>query len=243
MRHLIFSDIHSNLEGLQAVLAAAADKDCGAATCLGDFVGYGANPDECVSKVRELPGLRAVLGNHDAAAIDPSQREFFNPVAKAAVVYSESKISPASREFLQGLPMSLDLSAEVSFVHSSPHDPEAWIYVLDPYEARAAFEAMTGSIAFIGHTHYPVIHCDDGRTIGFVPGEKIKLARDRKWLINVGSAGQPRDGDPRAAFVVFDDLAMEAEIFRVDYDVETAAAKIMDAGLPPMLADRLRRGY
>ena len=243
MRHLIFSDMHSNLEGLQAVLAAAADKDYEAVMCLGDFVGYGANPNECVQTVAALPNMNAVLGNHDAAVIEPSQREFFNPVAKAAVVYSEDNLTPESRSFLEELPMQRTFAEEILFVHSSPHEPHSWIYVLDPYEARSAFDSMSRPIAFIGHTHYPVIHCDDGRTIAFTPGQKMTLTRDRKWLVNVGSAGQPRDGDPRAAFVIFDDQSNEVEIHRVEYDIESAASKILDAGLPAMLADRLRRGY
>jgi len=240
---LIFSDIHSNLEGLLAVIDDAEGRGYDAAVCLGDFVGYGANPDECVRRVMTLPAVTSVLGNHDAAALDPRQREFFNPVARAAVVYSEQQIGQESRTFLECLPLTARPGNGFLAVHASPHQPEAWIYVLDPHEARIGFNAMADRLAFIGHTHYPVIHRDDGRMMAFPPGEKLRLDDGYRWLINVGSAGQPRDGDPRAAYVIYDADAAEVELFRVDYDIDTAAEKIMAAGLPVMLADRLRRGF
>lgn len=241
MRYLIFSDIHSNLEALQSVLDDASDKNVDSIICLGDFVGYGADPGECVRAVSHLENMSAVLGNHDAAVLDPSQREFFNPVAHAGIIYSELHTDAEGQEFLRRLPLTIDL--DFLCVHASPYRPEAWIYVLDPLEAADAFHAMRHTIAFIGHTHFPAIHTDDGLLSPFLPGDRVRLDTDKKMIINVGSVGQPRDGDPRACYVLFDTESQTAELFRVEYDVDQAAEKILKAGLPPMLADRLRRGY
>lgn len=243
MRHLIFSDIHSNLEALDAVIEDAANKDVGSTVCLGDFVGYGANPDECVQKVAEIANLKAVLGNHDAAVIDPAQREFFNPVAHAGIVFSESKIAEKSLSYLRSLPFMVNSDSDFVAVHASPFRPESWIYILEPLEAVDAFFVMTRPVAFIGHTHFPVVHTESGAISPFVPGERVKIEPEARKIINVGSVGQPRDGDPRAAYVIFDDETRTAEIHRVEYDVDKAGEKIIEAGLPPLLAHRIRRGY
>lgn len=243
MRYLIFSDIHSNLEALEAVLAHANDKKVDAVICLGDFVGYGADPDECVSRVVELSNVQAVLGNHDAAVLDPAQRDFFNPVAKAGIIYSELHTNKESLDYLRSLPMKIQSNNGFEAVHASPSYPESWTYVLEPMDATNAFHAMTHPVAFIGHTHFPAVHSDNGMVKPFIPGDRVRPEPDRKVLVNVGSVGQPRDGDSRAAYVVYDSDVGAIDIFRVEYDIATAAAKIIDAGLPPMLADRLRRGY
>ena len=128
-------------------------------------------------------------------------------------------------------------------MHASPYRPEAWVYVVEPLEAAEAFHAMTKSLAFIGHTHFPAVHTDDGLVRPFSPDDNLTLGVDHKTMINVGSVGQPRDGDPRAAYVVYDDDDKSVRLHRVDYDIDAAAAKILEAGLPPMLADRLRSGY
>jgi len=243
LKYQIISDLHSNLEALTAVLADAEGENIDEVICLGDFVGYGANPNECVEMFRELPRTRAVLGNHDAAVIDVSQRELFNPVARAGILYSESKLEEESVDYLQTLPMVLDSQSDFLAVHSSPYKPEAWVYVVEPLEAADAFHVMTHPLAFIGHTHFPVVHANNGSVLPFGPEDHVKVTRDKKIMINVGSVGQPRDGDPRSSYVVYDSDKGIARIHRVVYDVDQAAAKILDAGLPPMLADRLRRGY
>lgn len=243
MKYLIFSDIHSNLEALEAVLAAAGDKNVDRVVCLGDFVGYGADPNGCVSRVLELSNVQAVLGNHDAAVLDPAQRDFFNPVAKAGILYSELHTAKESLGYLRGLPMKIDSRNGFEAAHASPSYPEAWTYVLEPMEAADAFSAMVHPVAFIGHTHFPAVHSDNGMVKPFIPGDCIRPDPDGKVLVNVGSVGQPRDGDSRAAYVIYDSGANTIDIFRVEYDITTAASKIIEAGLPPMLADRLRRGY
>lgn len=243
MRHLIFSDIHSNLEALEAVIASSVGKAIDSTICLGDFVGYGANPNECVDMVRSHPNSTAVLGNHDAALLDPKERDFFNPVARAGIAHSEKEISAASRAYLEGLPLALEPGDTFMAVHASPYKPDAWVYVLDPIEAADAFHVLGHPVAFIGHTHFPAVHLDNGSVIPFLPGDRIQVDKDSKRLINVGSVGQPRDGDPRASYVIYDDETGVVEIFRVEYDIDKAADKIIKAGLPPMLADRLQRGY
>lgn len=243
MRILFYSDVHGNLEALLAVLADAEKRGFDTAICLGDTVGYGANPEECVRIVAGMSQGAAVLGNHDAAIIDPGERGYLNPAAQAGVRHSQAKLTSESVEYLKSLPLLIE--SENGFVgsHGSPNKPEEWIYVLDPMEARDAFRMMTHPVAFIGHTHYLAVHNGEGRMRSILPGEPITVRPREKCIINVGSVGQPRDGDPRAAYVVFDDAAKAAEAFRVQYDVDAAARKILEAGLPAMLADRIRHGY
>jgi diadenosine tetraphosphatase ApaH/serine/threonine PP2A family protein phosphatase len=240
---LIFSDIHGNLEALTSVLAEAKKQSYDSVVCLGDFVGYGANPDECVQTIVALPKTMCVLGNHDSAVIDSRQRELFNPVARAGVLYADAHLSAPSRKFLGRLPLVASSDHEFLAVHASPYKPEVWVYVVEPLEAADAFHVMTHPLAFIGHTHFPVVHTDTGSVAPFVPEVPVKVSAIKKIIVNVGSVGQPRDGDPRAAYVIYDSDAKTVHIYRVAYDVDRAAAKILDAGLPPLLAERLRRGF
>jgi len=243
LKYLIISDIHSNLEAFEAVLNDAASHRCDKVVCLGDFVGYGANPNECVHKFLELPDAVAVLGNHDAAVLNPAEREMFNPVAKAGVAYSEEQIDDESRKFLRSLPFTRNPGDGFMVAHASPSRPESWIYVIEPLEAADAFHAMEEPLGFIGHTHFPAVYTATGIVRPFAVGETVRLDAASQWLINVGSVGQPRDGDPRTAYVVYDASQGTVNIHRVEYDIDTTAAKIQNAGLPPMLGDRLRRGY
>jgi diadenosine tetraphosphatase ApaH/serine/threonine PP2A family protein phosphatase len=242
LRYLIISDIHGNLEALTAVLADSKPQSYDSIVCLGDFVGYGANPDECVKAMIALPNLTSVLGNHDAAVIDTRQRELFNPVARAGVLYADAHLSAASREFLGGLPL-VATNHDFLAVHASPYKPEVWVYVVEPLEAADAFHVMTHPLAFIGHTHFPIVHTHTGLMTPFLPEAPVSVGADHKVIINVGSVGQPRDGDPRAAYVIYDSDAQTVHIHRIAYDIDGAAAKILEAGLPPLLAERLRRGY
>jgi predicted phosphodiesterase len=240
---LIFSDVHSNLEALQAVLSDAKKRGVDAIICLGDIVGYGADPNACVETIASIPNSSACLGNHDAAVIDPNEREFLNPVAQAGVGYSADQLTSKNFAFLRSLPFIIENNSNFIASHSSPYKPENWTYILEPVEAMDAFHVMTHSVAFIGHTHFPVVHNSSGSVRPMLAGDRAKINPEHKYIINVGSVGQPRDADPRAAYLIFDDEKMVAEVFRVNYDIENATRKILDAGLPPMLADRIRRGY
>lgn len=245
MKLAIFSDVHGNLEALEAVLGHAAKQGVDAHLCLGDVVGYGANPDECVDRVRSLPGVSCLRGNHDAAVIDARERVFFHEVALAGIHYSANHLSPDNTDFLRALPYEYRGHAHVMGVHASPFRPEAWEYVLDRIGAERAFDAMKPArAAFIGHSHAPVVFIDDGSVQRFPAGGALALDLDaRRYVMNVGSVGQPRDGNPDASYVVFDDDANTVTHHRVRYDREKAAEKILHAGLPPVLAERLLIGY
>jgi diadenosine tetraphosphatase ApaH/serine/threonine PP2A family protein phosphatase len=243
LKILLYSDVHGNLEALWAVLEDAEKRGFDAAFCLGDTVGYGADPEECVKIVSGLSRGSTVLGNHDAAIVDPLERGYLNTAAQAGVRYSMANLTPESVEYLKSLPLRIESDHGFVASHGSPNKPEEWIYILDSMEVREAFQVMTRPLAFIGHTHYLAVHNGEGRMNAILPGKPIALRPGDKCIVNVGSVGQPRDADSRAAYVVFDDAAQVVEGFRVEYDVDAAARKIVEAGLPAILADRIRHGY
>jgi diadenosine tetraphosphatase ApaH/serine/threonine PP2A family protein phosphatase len=245
VRYAVFSDVHGNLESLEAVLAHAASQGVGFHLCLGDVIGYGANPNECIERVRALPAVVCLKGNHDAAAVDTRERAYFHEVALEGIQFSARRLTPENTEYLRALPYVYTDQARIMAVHASPYRPEEWEYVLDQVGAERAFEAMTPHrVAFIGHSHSPVVFVDDGSAQRF-PGDgplMLDLAAQR-YIVNVGSVGQPRDGNPDASYVVYDDQTGAARLFRVRYDREKAAEKILKAGLPPVLAERLLVGF
>ena len=245
MKFAIFSDVHGNLEALEAVLAHAARQGVGFHLCLGDVIGYGANPNECVDRVRSLGPAACLRGNHDAAAIDARERVFFHEVALAGIHFSALHLTPDNADYLRGLPYVYRGHARMMGVHASPFRPEAWEYVLDHAGAERAFEAMEPArVAFIGHSHAPVVFTDDGNAQRYPAEGTLALQLDRhRYVMNVGSVGQPRDGNPDASYVVYDDEGDIVRHHRVRYDREKAAEKILRAGLPPVLAERLLIGY
>jgi diadenosine tetraphosphatase ApaH/serine/threonine PP2A family protein phosphatase len=233
MRIAIVSDIHSNLEALTRALSTIDELGIRDIVCLGDVVGYGANPRECLELVRAR--CRVVIkGNHDAAAADGSGMENFSSMARAAAEWTQGQLHESERWYLQNLPLTW-VQDNLFFVHASPYVPSAWIYVVSPFEAKLAFQHLRQDICFLGHSHQPFV-------IGERGGEG-QVQRGERFLINVGSVGQPRDGNPQLSFGVFDTEAWEYRNFRRTYDVEVAAAKILDAGLPRRLADRLFVGW
>ncbi len=230
----IISDIHGNLEALKRAIEITEDLRCDQIVCLGDIVGYGPNPDECVSMIRSASD-HVVMGNHDHAVFDVEATEKFNDIARMAVSWTRERLQPNNMEYLAGLPLALTMD-DVLFVHSTPAEPESWHYVFDEEDAAEGFGRMDSSVCFIGHTHIPVHFSTSHEQAGPV------LARDHKHIINVGSVGQPRDGDPRLSFGVFDSEAWTYRSVRAEYDVQTTAEKIRQAGLPLFLAERLLRG-
>ncbi len=245
MKYVIFSDIHGNLEALEAVLDHCAGCDAGFYVCLGDVVGYGANPNECIERVRAIGNSECLRGNHDAAVVDPDERSFFHEVALEGIAFTLGRLRDENKEFLAGLPYVYVDHPRFMAVHASPWRPHAWEYVLDQIGAERAFNAMgSHRIAFIGHSHAPVVFSDDGEAERFLPGEPLMLDTERlRYIINVGSVGQPRDGNPDASYAVYDDESESVHLFRVQYDREKAAEKILKAGHPPVLAERLLVGY
>jgi diadenosine tetraphosphatase ApaH/serine/threonine PP2A family protein phosphatase len=232
MKYAIISDIHSNLEALTKALSIIDEKNVDEIICLGDIVGYGANPNQCVDLVRSRCAA-VVLGNHDAAALDVAQAHDFNAIARRAVIWTSQELTDGNKQFLDSLPMSV-IKGDVQFVHSSPHFPEAWDYIIDTDDAYTAIRHMTGKLCFIGHTHVPGIFSANGRAKHITP--------DEQFIVNVGSVGQPRDGNPMLAFGIFDDVKWEFELIRSEYDIQTAAEKIYAAKLPEELGNRLMYG-
>jgi len=236
----ILSDIHGNLEALDTVLEDLGRRRPEAIFCLGDFVGYGASPNECIVKVRPLID-GAVMGNHDDAAIGRTALEGFNHEAARAARWTAEALTREHHDYLGSLPMDARWHG-AHLVHATPSEPEAWHYVLSPAEADYEMQHFEGAVCFIGHSHYPGTFVAHGSRSLYTRQLKLQLEPGRRYIVNVGSVGQPRDGDPRAAYLLWDSESGDLEHVRLEYDVEKAAARIRDAGLPPFLAERLRWG-
>ncbi len=232
MRIAIISDIHSNLEGLEKSLGLIQKQNIDEIICLGDIIGYGANPNECIDLVRKTTN-HVLLGNHDEAAIDLSRTEFFNPFARIAAEWTNSELTDMNIDYIHSLPHTLERNGLI-FVHSSPYEPEEWHYILSPVDAQFNFSYFSAPICFVGHSHVPGIFCDDIWTQEVTPG--------KKFIVNVGSIGQPRDNDWRLSFGIFDTEQFSYENIRSEYDVHSAAEKIRKNGLPKALADRILVG-
>ncbi len=241
MRYGIFSDIHSNLEALQAVIKAYQKEKIDKYFCLGDVVGYGANPNECVEIIRNFSSV-TVAGNHDWGAVDLFSRESFNQEAKEAILWTSLQLSVDSRNFLRNLNLVSQQDGLV-LVHGSLNEPENFNYLLNVDLCQATFELLRSRVCFVGHTHIPVIFVrDEEGNIHFEDVQKITITPVNKYVINVGSVGQPRDSIPEAVYCIWDTEKCEVEIKRIAYDVFLARQKIIDKGLPEFLGNRLLIG-
>lgn len=243
MRYALFSDIHGNLEALKAVLNDIAGAAVDRLICLGDIVGYGASPNECVELVRGS-GATVIAGNHDHAATGQLDIGYFNDYATEAILWTRRALSPGSLKYLEDLPLEITLPG-VRVAHSSPCRPGEWEYVLSAREAARQFDCFPEPICFIGHSHYPSLYrLANGRVheMDLPDNERLFLPDGSRHLVNVGSVGQPRDNNPRAAWVLFEPDDRHLTLRRIDYPVETAQARILDASLPTFLAGRLARG-
>ncbi len=240
MTTALVSDVHANLEALQAVLAELEKRRPGRILCLGDAVGYGASPNECLDLLRSRSEV-VLLGNHDAAASGGPEAARFNIYARAAAEWTSKVLTRENREYLQKLPLT---SAQGSFlcVHASPATPRDWEYLLDRFDAEPQFAYFEQPVCFIGHTHQPAVFMADPGGTQSLPVGTFRLDHDRRYIVNVGSVGQPRDKDPRACFVLYQEGSGEVEYVRVPYDVAGAQAKIRAAKLPEVLAARLQTG-
>jgi predicted phosphodiesterase len=245
MRYLILSDLHSNWEALEAVIEAATDK-YDRIVCCGDLVGYGPDPNRVLDWARA--SLYAVVrGNHDRACCGMEDLEWFNPVARAASVWTMARLTEANFDYLRQLPAGPLLVEGFQLIHGSPLDEDE--YVISATDARNVFDYLEAGISFFGHTH---LQCGYARANGYFQimrpldpfqGEVWhRLDRDGIYLINAGSVGQPRDGDPRAAYALFDSETLEVVQRRVRYDYEATRRKIEAAGLPDVLGSRLAIG-
>jgi diadenosine tetraphosphatase ApaH/serine/threonine PP2A family protein phosphatase len=245
VRIAIMSDIHANREAFSACLAAIELAHADRLVVLGDIVGYGADPVWCLDKARELLARGAVVlrGNHDEAVAKSTQSMNLN--ARLAIEWTRNQLSAEDRAFLGHLPMQVAEDDRL-YVHASANTPEAWHYMIDADDARGHFLHCDAQVGFCGHTHQPALFSASpaGKVTAFTPNaaEPIPLAPQRQWLAVMGSVGQPRDGNPAAAFALYDTETRTLRFQRTAYDIEAAAAKIRKAGLPIALAERLFAG-
>lgn len=245
MRIALISDIHANREAYEAVLDAAQQQGAARYIVLGDIVGYGADPAWCTQRTMELAGHGAIVvrGNHDQALDDPAIS--MNETATAAIKWTRDQLGTEERAFLAGLPLQAEESDRL-YVHSNAATPARFSYVTDTDDALLQFTSCRARLIFCGHLHRPALYClgahDKVSTFTPTSANGIPLLSQRRWLAVMGSVGQPRDGNPAAAFGILDTEKGELEFHRVGYDIETAAAKIHAAGLPDSLAARLFRG-
>jgi len=245
MKYLILSDIHGNLEALQAVLQEVRPVEIDKYVCLGDLVGYGASPDEVVDCVREMKPLAVIRGNHDRVSAGLSDGSDFNYAAREAAFWTREELSSENKAYVADLPQGpVEVDDLFDIFHGSPQDED--YYILQWPQALPVLRRLDKQIGFFGHTHVPIIWLLNGDELnGEIPSDesyKYSLVEGGKYLINPGSVGQPRDGNPRASAAIFDVDEMEIQFFRVEYKVKVAQKKIRKTGLDGYLADRLAVG-
>jgi len=239
MRFAIFSDIHANLEALEAVLADAHKHKSTHFVCLGDVVGYNANPHECVERIRKLD-CPIVKGNHDEQGSLPESSSDFNELAERAIKWTRNNLAEEEKQWLRELPLQKQVR-DFTIVHATLDTPAQWGYVFNNLDAAASFTYQHTTVCFFGHTHVPMVFIrDDGVRRESI--EHIRIESTKKYFINMGSVGQPRDGNWRAAYCIYDMENNLVEQFRVKYDLAVAQRKIIKAGLPRLLAERLAIG-
>jgi len=239
MRFAIFADIHANLEALQAVLADAHKNDCTHYICLGDIVGYNANPHECLEIVRKL-GCPVVKGNHDEQAHLKEELTGFNAMAEEAINWTRTHLTEEDKQWLADLRFVRQVR-DFTIVHATLDTPQNWGYVFNQLDATASFNYQHTNLCFYGHTHAPRAYVRD-QSVRAIPFDKLKIEPGKKYFLNVGSVGQPRDGDWRASYAIYKVEEQTVELHRLEYDLFTAQEKIVEAGLPQRLADRLAVG-
>jgi len=239
MKFAIIADIHANLDAFQVVLEDCKKQQVTHYACLGDVVGYNANPKECLDIVRAM-NMPCVKGNHDEYCSSEEHLEGFNPAAAEAVNWTRKQLTEDDRQWLRELKYTR-MVTNFTIVHATLDGPQRWGYVFDKLAAAASFTYQNTSVCFFGHTHVPVAFMKDSMVRGGTYS-KFKLEPGKKYFVNVGAVGQPRDNNPKAAYVVYDTLEATIELRRLDYDIAAAQKKILAAGLPERLAERLAYG-
>ena len=240
MRYAVLGDIHANLEALNAVCGALEGENIDKYLCVGDLAGYGADPVACIRKMRQLKAV-TVAGNHDWAAADKIDIDDFNDYARDAVLWTRETITEADKDFLGFLEL-IYRSEDFVMVHGTLTAAEDFDYMTDFFKAARTLAAMTVQLCFLGHSHVAGTFFERKGKIEYDTNSAFKIEPDNKYVINVGSVGQPRDGNPQAAYCIYDTRSQNIEIRRVSYDVKTAQKKILVAGLPELLAARLEEG-
>jgi predicted phosphodiesterase len=241
MRYAIFSDVHSNLEALEAVARAYKNEAVEQYLCVGDVVGYGADPRECIKEVSRICKI-SVCGNHDWASVDLFPLTYFNPEAKAAIEWTKRNLGAKEINFLASL-QTVYAEGNFTLVHGTLEDPQDFNYLDSDCAIERTFEFMQTQLCFVGHTHVSkiFIKCKD-KPFSYSAQGSVQIKPGEKYIVNVGSVGQPRDGNACASFCLYDSDKNEVAIKRVDYDFYRARNKIIAAGLPRFLAERLLLG-
>ena len=241
MKLALISDIHGNLEALTSVLRDISRYQVDKIHCLGDVIGYGSDPTSCLELVNEYCDVK-VMGNHEYVILGLETTDGYTHVAKIAAEWTKDQLKDRELSMIADFQMEVQ-SDDLYFVHSSPFEPKQWHYVLSPEEAAVAFEYLAARIGFNGHSHIPLIFTENPNQL---PRERVghdfMPDSDNRYLINIGSVGQPRDNDPRSCYVIYDTALGEIEYRRVEYDIKTAQRKMAQAQLPDMLIDRLALG-
>jgi diadenosine tetraphosphatase ApaH/serine/threonine PP2A family protein phosphatase len=238
----VFADIHANRQAFSACLAQARAQEAERIVLLGDYVGYGADPEWTVSTVMDLvaDGSVAVLGNHDSAVGNTGEQ--LNIEARVVIEWTRGELNSSQRQFLAGLPLTQE-QGDCLFVHADASKPASWRYVMNVDDAARSIDATRARLTLCGHVHRPALYCKSvtGKMIAFTPttGVAVKLLPGRRWLAVLGSVGQPRDGNPAAAYLMFDTVKDEVTFCRAPYDIQAAADRIRTNGLPTRLAERL----
>ena len=239
MKYAIISDVHSNLEALECSLTEIRKRKVDQIICLGDVVGYGANPSECLKLVCEN-SEEIVMGNHDQAIEDIKLRGYFNDWAREAIEWTAEILSAEEKKKIQEFPpLVIDRKRNVTWTHGSPNEPEEFHYLFREADTKPSFKILESDFCFFGHTHIPSLFASKTHEIRYLTAGSYQLTQGERYLINPGSTGQPRDRNPKLSFAFFDPDDLTLEIVRLDYDNRKAAEKIRKAGLPAYLADRL----
>ena len=239
MRYAILSDIHGNRDALEAVLEDIEQQVVDACVCLGDIVGYGPEPAECLRTIQKYAGV-TIAGNHDFAAANRLNISTFNVLARAATLWTREALDDEDIEYLANLPLVASFG-DFEVVHGTTHSPELFDYVQTSYDAHLAMSHMKCPVCFIGHSHIPV-NFVQAEIISYSFDTELRVPEGGRVIVNVGSVGQPRDRDPRSAYAVYDTEEKVVRLRRVAYDVEAVAEKIRKAGLPEQLGERLKLG-
>ena len=245
MRLMVFSDIHGNLEALQSVLKDVAKKNVHRSICIGDLIGYGPYPNECIDLARSIKNCRFLAGNHDVAALWETSPYGMSPAAKEAILWTMDQLSDDNKKFLKDLPDRIDLQ-NMTFVHANPYNPRGWRYVMDRKHALRSFAATSCRNLFIGHSHRPLVitrkHFFSVDLQKITDSPEIHIRDKKRRILNCGSVGQPRDRDPRSCYLIFDTNKKAIEFYRVSYDTEKTAKAVRAANLPISISKRLLKG-
>jgi predicted phosphodiesterase len=241
VRYAIISDIHGNLVAMEAVLKRIKEEQCDRIICLGDIVGYGPFPNECIDVIQQNC-YQTVIGNHDHAAIGLTSTDCFNIYAKMAIEWTSAELTTSSKQFLKNLEFQYSEN-DILFVHATPLDPEDWNYILSISDAGHNFKAFEEKVSFIGHSHVPMIfEYESNNQAKWKKAIQFKLNNNFRYIVNVGSVGQPRDGNNMSSFGIFDSDSKEYQMVRQEYDFTKTQKAMMEKDLPYFLVERLSRG-